>query len=57
MTGYELLTEEQRLEVDSLSEAQSHASTMRFGPLERVTLLGYEQLMDNLVKEYLKQAS
>lgn len=57
MTGYELLTKEQRIEVDRLTEAQSHAGTMSFGPLKRATLLGYEQLMSNLEKEYLKESS
>ena len=55
MTGYELLTEEQRKEVDNLREKLTHSNTMRFTDLDGYTLAGYNLLMHNLEVERSKE--
>ena len=55
MTGYELLTPEQKAEVDNLNEKATHSATMRFTPLDSETLVEYEKLMDRLESEYRKE--
>lgn len=54
MTGYELLTAEQREEVDDLTERATHSDTMRFSALDASTLKGYEALMTRLEVEAAK---
>jgi len=52
VTGYELLTKEQREEMDNLQERCTHQSTMRFTPLDAIHLCEYERLCNRLEREY-----
>jgi hypothetical protein len=54
MTGYQLLTDQQREEMDNLLERCSHQDTMRFTPLDSIHLCEYERLCARLEREYEK---
>lgn len=54
MTGYELLTEEQRQEMDFLEERRTHSATMVFTDLDAVHLAEYHALEARLESEYRK---
>jgi len=51
-TGYDLLTTEQREEMDNLQERCTHQATMTFTPLDSIHLCEYERLCDRLEREY-----
>ncbi len=51
VTGYELLTQEQREEMDNLQERCTHRATMRFTPLDSIHLYEYERLCKRLERE------
>lgn len=55
-TGYDLLTPEQRAEMDHLQERSTHQATMRFTPLDAITLCEYERLCDRLEHEAALEA-
>lgn len=52
LTGYELLTKEQREEMDNLQERCTHQVTMRFTQLDAIHLREYENLCERLEREY-----
>lgn len=54
MTGYELMTDEQRQEWDDLNERATHQDTMRFTPLDAEHLAEYEALAKRLEDEHRK---
>lgn len=54
-SGYQLLTNEQRAEMDNLSERSVHACTMRFSELDAIHLKEYENLCTRLWAEFLKE--
>lgn len=56
MTGYELMTDEQRAEWDNLSERAEHRDTMRFTELDAIHLDEYEALAKRLEHENQKVA-
>ncbi|WP_445766807.1 hypothetical protein [Rheinheimera sp.] len=53
-SGYELLTDEQRAEMDNLSERSFHKDTMRFTALDALHLTEYENLCSRLEIENQK---
>lgn len=55
MTGYELLTEEQRCEMDGLSERSAHSDTMVFTALDAGHLTELEALSQRLEAEYRRE--
>lgn len=55
MTGYELMTEDQRIEWAKLAEARTHSATMRFTALDAIHLGEYEALAERLEEEYRKE--
>lgn len=52
MTGYQLLTDEQRQEMDDLTERATHQDTMRFTALDAENLVAYQALVERLEHEY-----
>lgn len=55
MTGYELLPDSLRQEMDDLTERRAHAATMRFSVLDAKNLNEFERLCDRLAHEYEKE--
>lgn len=55
MTGYELLTPEQRAEMDNLTERRTHADTSRFSGIDAATLAEFDALTARLRFEWLKE--
>lgn len=55
MTGYELMTDRQRLEWDLLEEKLTHSDTMRWTPLDSLHLGEYRDLSKRLELEHQKQ--
>lgn len=51
-TGYQLLTNEQRADMDTLVELCTHQDTMLFAPLDAIHLSEYESFCDRLEREY-----
>lgn len=51
--GYQLLTDEQREEMDTLNEAKEHPDTMKFSGVDALTLKEYEALCERLEVEWL----
>lgn len=54
-SGYQLLTDEQRSEMDNLTERSVHSANMRFSELDAIHLSEYENLCTRLWAEYLKE--
>lgn len=54
-SGYQLLTDEQRTEMDNLTERSTHSASMRFSELDAIHLSEYENLCARLQAEYLKE--
>lgn len=54
MTGYQLLTVEQRQEMDFLEECRTHSATMVFTDLDAIHLAEYHALVVRLESEYRK---
>jgi hypothetical protein len=52
MTGYDLMTVEQRHEWENLEERRTHSSTMAFSGLDAAVLAEYEALAGRLKAEY-----
>ena len=55
MTGYELMTSDQRGEWSDLEERRTHSCTMRFSLLDAAHLAEYEQLATRLEAEYRRE--
>lgn len=52
MTGYELMTPEQRQEWDDLEERRSHSNTMRFTALDEIHRRQFHALAARLEREH-----
>lgn len=52
MTGFELMTDDQRLEWQELEERSTHSDTMVFTAVDAISLAEYRALAERLAAEY-----